>query len=114
MEPHFTPDMMQELEERRKQLGEARIKQVEAEWPVLIDEVRAAVASGVDPESPVAQRLAQRWKDLVHEFTGGNPHLAQALNTMYQQELATAQRYGLDDSLFRFIEQAAAAANHSG
>lgn len=113
MEKYFTPDIMQELEKRRKQVGEERIKQVEAEWPILIDEVRTAMDNGVAPDSPVAQQLAQRWMGLVHEFTGGNPSISQALNTMYQQEPATAQHYGLDDSIFRFIEQAAAAANHT-
>ncbi len=106
MEQYFTPDMLQELEERRKQIGPERIQQVEAEWPRLIAEVRTAIAEGVTPDSPMAQQLARRWMDLVHAFTGGNPQIAQALNTMYQQEPATAQRYGLDDTLFRFIEQA--------
>lgn len=114
MEQYFTPDMMQELEERRVEVGEERIKQVEAEWPRLIEEVRTAIADGISPESPAAQQLAQRWMGLVNEFTGGNPRIAQALGTMYQQEPATAQRYGLDDSLFLFIEQAAAAANQRG
>jgi hypothetical protein len=48
---------------------------------------------------------------LVNEFTDGNPHIAQALNTMYEQESDMAQRSGLDDTIFRFIEQATAAAN---
>jgi DNA-binding transcriptional MerR regulator len=109
MEHYFTPDMMQELEERRKQVGEERIKQVEAEWPILIAEVRTAIANGVAPDSPTAQQLAQRWMGLVEEFTGGNPQIAQAVSTMYQQEPAVAQQQGLDESLFRFIEQANAA-----
>lgn len=107
MEQYFSSEMLQELAERRTQVGEARIKEVEAEWPRLIAEVRTAMAAGVAPDDPVAQELARRWRGLVNEFTGGNPQIAQALQTMYQQEPATAQQYGLDDAIFRFIEQAA-------
>ncbi len=113
MEHYFTPEMMAELAERRTRLGDERIQQVEAEWPVPIAEVRAAIANGIGPDSPTAQQLAQRWMGLVHEFTGGNPQIEQTLSQMYQQEPATAQQYGLDDTLFQFIEQAMAAANRN-
>lgn len=113
MEQYFTPDMLEELEARRARIGEARIKEVEAEWPRLIEEVRTAMSNGVAPDHPIAQQLAQRWMGLVNEFTGGNPHITQALTTMYQHERATAQRSGVDDAVFRFIEQATAAANQT-
>jgi hypothetical protein len=76
-EKHFTPDQLQEIQARGRQIGQERIREVEAEWPRLITEVRAAMESGTDPASAEVQQLAQRWMGLVREFTGGNPGIQQ-------------------------------------
>ena len=49
----------------------------------LIKEVDAAVTSGVDPASELAQGLAVRWSELLKGFTGGNPEIQKGLNKMY-------------------------------
>src|SRR5207247_1764250 len=73
MEKHFTPEQMKEIKERGRTLGEERIHQVEAEWPQLIEQVRAEMDKGTDPADERVQALAKRWMALVNEFTGGNP-----------------------------------------
>jgi MerR family transcriptional regulator, thiopeptide resistance regulator len=85
-EKYYTPEQMDYLAQRREQVGEGRIKEVEAEWPRLMAEVQAAMDAGTDPCDPAVQALAQRWKGLVEEFTGGNEGIRQSLGNFYQNE----------------------------
>lgn len=111
IETYYTPEQLEKLKARREAVGQERIDQVQAEWPILIAEVQAAVASGLDPTDPKAQALARRWFGLIEEFTGGDPGIFQSLNRMYQNE---AQIQGMDMAAMRpsmdFIGKAAAAA----
>ena len=86
LEKYYTLEQLEELEERRRMLGEERIRQAEAEWSELIEQVRAEMDKGTDPASERVQLLARRWVGLVHEFTGGNPEIEESLRTMYRQE----------------------------
>jgi DNA-binding transcriptional MerR regulator len=83
---YYTPEQLQELEERRKTVGDERIRQVEGEWPELMAQVRAEMDKGTDPSDPRVRELARRWMGLIQEFTGGNPGIESSLKNMYQQE----------------------------
>jgi DNA-binding transcriptional MerR regulator len=85
-EKYYTPEQRKQLEERRGQVGEERIKQVQEEWPRLHAEVQAEMDRGTDPTSPRVQELARRWMALVREFTGGDPGLAKSVKAMWEQE----------------------------
>lgn len=85
-EKYYTPEQLDYLAQRREQVGEERIKEVEAEWPRLMAEVRAEMERGTDPCDPRVQEMARRWKGLVEEFTGGNEGVRQSLGNMYQNE----------------------------
>jgi hypothetical protein len=89
-EKYYTPAQLKELEERRQQVGEERIRQVEGEWQELMAAVRAEMDQGTDPGDERVQGLAQRWAGLIREFTGGNPGIENSLRTMYQQESTVA------------------------
>lgn len=86
MESYYTPEQLAELEERRNLLGDAGMRQAEADWSTLIDEVKTAMANGVDPTSDHVRSLAARWQALVQAFTGGNPEIATSLQRMWQQQ----------------------------
>lgn len=109
MEKYFTPEQVKEIKERGQRLGQEHIRQVEAEWPELIRQVRAEMEQGTDPASERVQHLARRWMALVHEFTGGNPGIEQALRTKYQQEPELRRQTGLDPKICEYISQAIAA-----
>ena len=85
-EKYYTPEQLRQLEERRKSVGEERIREVEGEWPRLMAEVQAEMERGTDPSDPRVQELARRWKSLVEEFTGGDPGITQSLNNLYENE----------------------------
>lgn len=86
IEKYYTPEQLDWLKQRKEALGEERIKEVEAEWPRLMEEVRAEMEKGTPPEDPKARDLARRWMRLVNEFTGGDPGIERALSGMYRHE----------------------------
>lgn len=109
-EKYYTPEQLQALEERRRRLGEDRIREVAAEWPRLIAEVQAEYDRGTDPADERVQALADRWMALVREFTGGDPGIERSLQKLYESEDQVA---GMDvgpmRALQKYIAQAIAA-----
>jgi hypothetical protein len=86
LEKYYVPEQLEELEQRRGSLGEERIRQAEAEWAELMEQVRAEMERGTDPSNERVRLLAGRWMELVHEFTGGNPGIERSVGNMWQQE----------------------------
>ena len=109
-EKYYTPEQLREIQERGRQIGDERIRQVEAEWSRLIAQVRAEMEKGTDPASAAVQDLARRWKGLLAEFTGGNPGIQKGLNEMYRQEPEVRERTGIDPKLMEYIGRAMGAA----
>ena len=86
LEKYYTPEQIKDLKERAEKIGEERIRQAEAEWQELMDEVRAEMSKGTDPASERAQQLAARWTGLVREFTDNRPDIERSVGRMWQQE----------------------------
>jgi DNA-binding transcriptional MerR regulator len=111
IEKYYTPEQLGQLQQRKEQVGDARIQEVQAEWPKLMAEVQAAMDAGVPATGPQGQEFARRWFGLVAEFTGGDPGIFQSLRRMYQNEDTVA---GMDVKGMRpmqaYIEQARVAA----
>jgi MerR family transcriptional regulator, thiopeptide resistance regulator len=110
VESYYTPEQLEYLKRRREAVGEERIREVEAEWPRLIAEVRAEMERGTDPADPRVQALARRWTGLVEEFTGGNPEIARAARKIYEDQAPVAQQMGIDRELMAYVETANRAA----
>lgn len=85
-EKYYTPEQLAQLEQRAQTVGQERIREVEAEWPRLMEEVRVEMEKGTAPSDPRVQELARRWRDLVAEFTGGDAGIERSLGKMYQSE----------------------------
>lgn len=111
-EKYYTPEQLDELSQRREQLGEDRMREVQEEWPRLMDEVRAEMERGTDPADERVQALARRWAGLVREFTGGNPGIERSLGNVYRNESTV---HGMDVAgmrpLMEYVQRAQAAAN---
>jgi DNA-binding transcriptional MerR regulator len=108
-EQWLTPGQLAEVRERGRKLGDAAIRAVEAEWPVLIAKVRAEMETGTDPADPRVQQLARRWRELVEQFTGGNPGIERAVAQHYRDDPEARARAGLDAAIFGYVRRAWAA-----
>lgn len=95
MENYFTPEQLEVLRDRRTSISQQHMDEVHDSWNEIIPTVRTAMEANVDPTSPEILAIAKRWKELVQEFTGGDPKIAHAVKTMYEKEgPALQQQHG--------------------
>jgi DNA-binding transcriptional MerR regulator len=83
---HYTPEQLEQLEQRRLEVGQERIEEVQREWQELFDAYADAMSRDVDPASEEVQALARSSSALIGEFTGGDPGIRTSLDTMYRTE----------------------------
>jgi DNA-binding transcriptional MerR regulator len=86
VEKYYTPEQLAELTERGRQMGEDRIRAVEAQWTELLAQIRSHMQQGTDPASEPVRQLARRCTELIEAFTGGNPEIARSLQRMWHEE----------------------------
>ena len=70
---YYSDEAQKVLEERGKLWSPELQEKVSKDWSQLFDDIKAALAAGVAPESKEGRALAARWDKLVEGFTGGNP-----------------------------------------
>jgi DNA-binding transcriptional MerR regulator len=108
-EKYYTPEQLQQLEERRQQFSPEQIKAVEEEWKELYAQVREHRTNGTDPSDPAVQKLVTRSGELIQMFTGGDPGIAASLKRMYEQEgPERASRGVADPADLEYLEKARA------
>ena len=86
MESYYTSEQLRQFEELRKQVPPEEIRAVEEGWTALLAEVRAN--RHLDPASPRAQELAERWDQLTEATMRGfrgNQELLDAIGENYRQ-----------------------------
>ncbi|HVF57933.1 MAG TPA: MerR family transcriptional regulator [Pyrinomonadaceae bacterium] len=80
---YYTEEQLAELSSRwSPELQE----KAERDWAALLKDVEAAIGEGEDPSSERSQALAARWSDLIEQFTGGNPAIAENLGKLYADQ----------------------------
>ena len=117
-EKYYTPEQLEELAERREQVGEERIQQVQQEWQELFAAYEEAMRGGLDPASAEVKALATRSAVLVREFTGGNAGIEKSLNDLYRSEGAqnVMSSHGMQmaPGLWQYMAAARAALEREG
>jgi DNA-binding transcriptional MerR regulator len=111
----YTPEQMKQFEEMGKLVGPEEIRAVEEAWTALLAEVRAN--HDLDPASPQAQALAQRWDELTERTMRGYqafPELKQAIADNYKQGRFEGFERAPQAADRAFIEQVKAARPASG
>ncbi len=109
VESYYTPEQLEQLEKRRETLGEEKITEAQREWPELIRKVEGQMKAGADPADPAVQALAGRWKELVEQFTGGDPGIRESLGKLWKArgpEMAGKIGMGFDPAVFRYVQSA--------
>jgi MerR family transcriptional regulator, thiopeptide resistance regulator len=107
---YYTPEQLQQLENRRDELGEEGIRQGESYWAELIEAVKAEQAAGTRPTEPRMLELARRWRALIQQFTGGDEGIKRSLAAMYRERGPDAASQGtVDPELMQYVGQALAA-----
>jgi DNA-binding transcriptional MerR regulator len=115
MEKYYTPEQIKQFEEVGKRMGPEEIQAVQEAWTALLTEVRAN--RDLDPASPQAQALAQRWEELTERTMRGYqpfPELKQAIADNYKQGKFEGHPYAPQSADFAFIDRVKAARQASG
>ena len=86
METYYTPEQLEQLQERADALGEDGMVRAQEDWARLIAEVEAERVAGTDPADPRLDPLVARWTALIEQFTGGDPGIKASLQRMYDTE----------------------------
>lgn len=110
MEKYLTSEQLETIKQRGEMLGAERVHAVEQAWPQVIAGMTTAMQLHMDPASDEVRALAQKWRSLVREFTGGDAGIQRSLNTMFKQEPGTMQQHtGIDPALMAYACRAIAA-----
>lgn len=107
-DPGFTPEEMEKIDQQGEKLGRAKIREVEREWPELIEKVKAEMNAGTPPDDPDVQKLARRWRELVQMFSGGDSGIERKLDDAYERTPEFGAQFGLDPALFKYVGEAMA------
>jgi MerR family transcriptional regulator, thiopeptide resistance regulator len=95
---YYSPEQLQQLEQRRRSLGDDAIRGVEREWGEIFATLRAEMEAGTDPADPRLRPIAERGRELLAMFTGGDPGIKQSLNEMWQHEDPAELSHGMVDA----------------
>jgi len=77
IEKHYTPDQLDQVAQRARELGPEAIEPAQGDWAELIAAVRRERDAGTDATSARMQEFARRWQEPIGQFTGANPKAAQ-------------------------------------
>jgi DNA-binding transcriptional MerR regulator len=80
---YYSGEALERVEERQRETPQSVVEQGQRDWTALIADVEQAVARGVDPTSDEARALADRWRMLVTQFTGGDAGVQSGLNRLW-------------------------------
>jgi DNA-binding transcriptional MerR regulator len=111
-ERYYTPEQLDQLEQRRQELGEDAIKDVEREWAEIFAALRAEMDRGTDPADPKLRPIGDRARELLLMFTGGDPGIEASLKRMYETEGPEKASRGMaDPEVFEYLARVRAAAH---
>jgi len=108
-EKYYTPEQLDQIEERRQQFSDEEHDQFHRDWEDLIAAARAEKEKGADPSDPRMQAIATRWRELIDLFTGGDEAILGGLKTMFDEEgPVRASRGAIDAELMDYVGRAIA------
>jgi MerR family transcriptional regulator, thiopeptide resistance regulator len=106
-EKYYTPDQLEQIEERRGSFSQEEHDRFHQDWEDLIAAANAEKEKGTDPSDPRMQEIATRWRELIDLFTGGDEGILGSLKTMFEQEgPERASRGAIDSELQDYVGQA--------
>lgn len=108
-ENYYSPEGRKKLAEMRATTPQDVIEAGERAWAELIAEVEEA-AKTEDPSSERARALAQRWRDLIHQFTKGDPDISDGLKKLWTDQTHWPKDFKkpYSDEAEAFIQKASA------
>jgi MerR family transcriptional regulator, thiopeptide resistance regulator len=106
-ERYYTPEQLDQLQQRRQALGEDAIKDAEREWSEIFATLKQEMDSGTDPADPRLRPIGERSRELIEMFTGGDEKILGGLKSMFDEEgPERASRGAIDAELMDYVGRA--------
>ncbi len=83
---YYSEEAQAKVEDRKNLWSPELQEKVTKDWSELVADIEAAIADGTKPSDTRAQSLANRWRGLLNQFTGGDNQIQEGLNKMYSDE----------------------------
>ena len=105
---------VEQLAERRQQLGEDGMAKAQQDWADLYEELGELMRAGTAPEDPALDALAATYNRLIEAFTGGDSGIRDSLQSLYDEEGPEAASHGMvNPELFAYANAVMAARSSS-
>ncbi len=103
---HFNPEQVKLL--RNRYLSADRNETINgfAKGQRLLDEFRASLGQGKQPEDPDVLALARRWKDETERYLPMDESFIRSIEGYYRENPDEGLVYGMDGELYAFIKKA--------
>jgi DNA-binding transcriptional MerR regulator len=102
----ISPEQLRAMRRQWETLPETEQDAIEAEWPQLVAEARAAMDAGTDPAAPHVQALVRRWLVLQTQFMNLAPGMKDTMQRMYAAEPELARQSGVTPELIAYLRRA--------
>ncbi|HTS09231.1 MAG TPA: MerR family transcriptional regulator [Candidatus Eisenbacteria bacterium] len=108
MKKYYTEEQLNDL--RKRYTPEVQAK-AEHGWADLVRDVEAAIARGDSPDSETGRKLAERKRNLIGLFTGGDPGITANLQKLYEDQANWPANFKkpYSDAVDKFLCEAAKA-----
>ena len=102
---YYSEEAQAKVEERKQLWSPELQERVTRDWSELTADIETAMAEGALPAAERGQQLAERWRGLLRQFTGGDPGIQAGLNKMYADEAnwKTEWKKPFSDEVQQFI-----------
>jgi DNA-binding transcriptional MerR regulator len=94
MNQYFSKEQQRDLQQRHDAFGPEAMQQAQQAWATLGEDLSAAVADGLAPDSPAGKDIGRRFRTLIDGFTGGDVQMEQSLGEMNRNEPQVLEGHG--------------------
>ena len=101
----ISPEQMRAMRRHWEAVPEAERDAIEADWPRLVAEARAAMEAGKAPDTPEVHALVQRWLALQQRFKDLAPGMEDTMKRMYAAEPELARQSGVTPELLAYLRR---------
>ncbi len=80
---YYSEEARAKIEENLRETSREAIEQGQRAWATLIAEIEEAARNRLDPHGDAARLIAERYRELLAQFTQGNAEIAAGLNKLW-------------------------------
>ena len=84
MMKYYSDSAQAKISERARNWTPELQAEIQQEWDKVFREIEALIAAGADPQGEQAQAVTKRYRNLVEQFTGGDPEICDGLTKFYR------------------------------